>query len=300
MFFRVASSCVRVTTVFLEELLFGVFAMASYSTGWSTTDSIIFVKLRGHLRLKVGLNLVHFREFSKSTATVATIVVDSGDPVGVHRRFLLFRILASIALDLHNQVRQVLFPLPVLDQPDEIGKIRTRFRTVAVRHFEAEVLILHVRPYPRVRFGHAAELRLPIAVENHPVDVAAPRVGLPASGFGRIELDMVRRAGRVVGVEHCFDGPLSDERSSVPIEPPAQPQPSQSYPVATSMPAGLTLRPLLQREAVRQLSFRCPVSLAFELRKKAAFNQLEQQQIIVEGIKRVLAELPDPPENWQE
>jgi hypothetical protein len=66
------------------------------------------------------------------------------------------------------------------------------------------------------------------------------------------------------------------------------------------MPAGLTLRPLLQREAVRQLSFRCPVSLASELRKKAAFNQLEQQQIIVEGIKRVLAELPDPPENWQE
>jgi hypothetical protein len=43
MFFRVASSCVRVTTVFLEELLFGVFAMASYSTGWSTTDSIILL-----------------------------------------------------------------------------------------------------------------------------------------------------------------------------------------------------------------------------------------------------------------
>lgn len=88
--------------------------------------------------------------------------------------------------------------------------------------------------------------------------------------------------------------------SSVPMEPPPQPQPSQSYPVATSMPAGLTPRPLLQREAVRQLSFRCPVSLASELRKKAAFNQLEQQQIIIEGIKRVLAELPAPPENWQE
>jgi len=56
----------------------------------------------------------------------------------------------------------------------------------------------------------------------------------------------------------------------------------------------------LQREAVRQLSFRCPVQLASELRKKAAFNQLEQQQIIVAGIKRVLSELPDPPEGWQE
>ena len=78
----------------------------------------------------------------------------------------------------------------------------------------------------------------------------------------------------------------------------------QSYHVATSgAPAtagGLTPRPLLQREAVRQLSFRCPVPLASDLRRKAAFNQLEQQQIIIEGMKRVLAELPDPPEGWQE
>jgi hypothetical protein len=62
---------------------------------------------------------------------------------------------------------------------------------------------------------------------------------------------------------------------------------------------GLTPRPLLQREPVRQLSFRCPVSLALRLRRKAAFNQLEQQEIIVEGLKRVLAELADPPEDWQ-
>lgn len=85
-------------------------------------------------------------------------------------------------------------------------------------------------------------------------------------------------------------------------EPPPKPEAPQSYQVATPNPpnSGLTPRPLLQREPVRQLSFRCPVPLASELRKKAAFNQLEQQQIIVEGIKRVLAELPDPPEGWQE
>jgi hypothetical protein len=92
--------------------------------------------------------------------------------------------------------------------------------------------------------------------------------------------------------------------------PPAaeqpKPEPPQSYQTATSPPpptpagSGLTPRPLLQREAVRQLSFRCPVLLASELRRKAAFNQLEQQQIIVEGIKRVLVELPEPPEGWQE
>jgi hypothetical protein len=77
----------------------------------------------------------------------------------------------------------------------------------------------------------------------------------------------------------------------------------QSYQVATNgvaVAGGLTPRPLLQREVVRQLSFRCPVPLASELRRKAAFNQLEQQQIIIEGIKRVMAELPEPPEGWQE
>jgi hypothetical protein len=78
-----------------------------------------------------------------------------------------------------------------------------------------------------------------------------------------------------------------------------------SYQVATTpLPvdiprAGLTPRPLLKREVVRQLSFRCPVSISGELRRKAAFNQLEQQEIIIEGLKRVLGELPDPPVGWE-
>lgn len=79
---------------------------------------------------------------------------------------------------------------------------------------------------------------------------------------------------------------------------------ADSYQIATSSlpagtPGGLTPRPLLQREAVRQLSFRCPVSIASELRRKAAYNQLEQQEIIIEGIKRILIDLPDPPSGWQ-
>jgi hypothetical protein len=66
----------------------------------------------------------------------------------------------------------------------------------------------------------------------------------------------------------------------------------------TTEPSALIPRPLRHREAVRQLSFRCPVSIAAELRRKAGFNQLEQQEIIVEGIKRVLAELEAPPTGW--
>lgn len=79
-------------------------------------------------------------------------------------------------------------------------------------------------------------------------------------------------------------------------------RPPTAMPPAPSLPAsGLIPRPLrAQREAVRQLSFRCPVSLAGELRRKAAFNQLEQQEIIIEGIRRVLAELEEPPAGWND
>jgi hypothetical protein len=94
--------------------------------------------------------------------------------------------------------------------------------------------------------------------------------------------------------------------TTAPPEEPAPltvaPLPAAVYPPATAqLPelGGLIPKPLLQREPVRQLSFRCPVSIASELRRKAAFNQLEQQEIIVEGIKRVLRDLPSPPHGWE-
>lgn len=89
---------------------------------------------------------------------------------------------------------------------------------------------------------------------------------------------------------------------TVEAAPPASPEHSSSYQIATNQlqaVGGLTPRPLLQREPVRQMSFRCPLSLAAELRRKAAFNQLEQQEIIAEGIRRVLIDLPDPPPGWE-
>lgn len=72
-----------------------------------------------------------------------------------------------------------------------------------------------------------------------------------------------------------------------------------SYATAINELPRLMPRPVLAREPVRQLSFRCPQSAAFELRRKAAFNQLEQQEILLEGLRRVLAELADPPPGWQ-
>jgi len=109
-----------------------------------------------------------------------------------------------------------------------------------------------------------------------------------------------------------FNKPDSDKQAELKLlgrtieeekSPPTSGTPTpSSYQVATSQvltAGGLTPKPLLQKEAVRQLSFRCPVSTAGELRRKAAFNQLEQQEIINEGIKRVLIDLPDPPPGWE-
>ena len=101
---------------------------------------------------------------------------------------------------------------------------------------------------------------------------------------------------------------VEEPPASAPIQAPIPqidpPNVVGSYEVAAARPAvhepvsGLTPRPLLQREPERQLSFRCPVSLVAELHRKARYNQLEQQQILKEGLRRVLAELSDPPEGW--
>ena len=124
------------------------------------------------------------------------------------------------------------------------------------------------------------------------------------SNFNRPESEKeaeLKLLGRTVESAAAPPQPAPEPPPSYPVATSAVPAPSPAPTPPTAAPTGgLTPRPLLQREAVRQLSFRCPVQLASELRRKAAFNQLEQQQIIVEGIKRVMAELPDPPEGWQD
>ena len=131
---------------------------------------------------------------------------------------------------------------------------------------------------------------------------ANERAGLKAafSNFNRQDTDKeaeLKLLGRTVDAP--AEAPPPAPTALHPEQLPHSYQPAT--PVVTSSPAspGLTPRPLLHREILRQLSFRCPLTLASELRKKAAFNQLEQQQIIVEGIRRVLAELPEPPEGWE-
>lgn len=78
--------------------------------------------------------------------------------------------------------------------------------TVAVGDFKAEALIFDVGDDPPVGFGCAAELGLPVAVEDDPVDVAFEGIGLPAVGFAGGEVDVDAGACAVVRFEEGFDG----------------------------------------------------------------------------------------------
>ena len=110
--------------------------------------------------------------------------------------FFLFGVLTPVAFDFDDQVQQVVLTVTVIHQHDEIGEVFAGLGTIAVRHFQTEIVIFDIGLDPRMRFRHAAEFGLPVAVENHPVDMAAAGVGLPAVGFGGVEVDMDGGAGR--------------------------------------------------------------------------------------------------------
>ena len=136
------------------------------------------------LGLEIGLDLIDLGELGERPAAIRAEMVHARHPVGVHRGFLLLRVLAAVALDLDHEMQQVVVAVPVVHQHDEVGQILPRLRAVAVRHFQAEIVVLHVGAHLRMRLGDAAELRLPVAVEHDPVDVVLRRrtARLPAVG----------------------------------------------------------------------------------------------------------------------
>lgn len=66
-------------------------------------------------------------------------------------------------------------------------------------------MVLDVGLDARMRFRHPTEFAFPAAIEDDPVDMATPRVRLPAFGARRVELDVRRRTGGVVGIEDGLD-----------------------------------------------------------------------------------------------
>ena len=109
-----------------------------------------------------------------------------------------------------TEVEQVVVPVAVVDQHDEVGNVAACLRTGSVRYFQTQTLVLDVGTDLRMRLDDAAELRLPVAVAHHPVDVAQALVRLPAGLLGRGEVDVSRRAGGIVGIEYRLDRALAE------------------------------------------------------------------------------------------
>ena len=85
---------------------------------------------RLHFGLKFRLNLIYICELGKSPAAVATVIVHTGHPVGVHSRLLLFGVFSAIALDLDDKMQQVIFATAIINQNDKVRDVRPRFRAV--------------------------------------------------------------------------------------------------------------------------------------------------------------------------
>ena len=111
--------------------------------------------------------------------------------------------------------------MPVVHEHDEVGSIVASLGAVAVGNLETQVVVLDVGADSGVRLRDPAELGFPLAVADHPVDVTAARVGLPADLLRRDKVHVDGRAGRVVGVKDGADRPLSgelrDDASSDPL-----------------------------------------------------------------------------------
>ena len=124
----------------LDGLGVGAFlamAIASSVAGLRSDGLDHLVELAFDLGFEVGLDLVDLGELGEGPAAVGAEVVHAGHPVGFHGGLLLLGILAAVALDLDDQVQQVVVAVAVIHQHDEVGQVLARLRAVAVRHFEA-------------------------------------------------------------------------------------------------------------------------------------------------------------------
>lgn len=151
---------------------------------------------------EIRFHAVDFGELGEGPAAVLPQVIDARYPIGVHRGLLFLGVLPPVAFDFDDQVQR--FLRSVLQQDNKIGKIDPLFGAEAIRHLHAQVVVLDVGPDAGVRFRHAAELRFPVAVKDHPVDVASPGVRFPAVLPGSGEVDVHRRTDGIVGVGNGF------------------------------------------------------------------------------------------------
>src|SRR5580700_3155329 len=180
MFLREASSCTSVSTLFFFSAFVVLVAMRLNSSCCGREGLNHLVELQLDPIFEISLDPVGVSELRKRPAAVLAVVVHAGHPVRIHRYLLFLRVLTPVTLDLDDQVQQIVLAVAVIHQHDKIRKVAPWLGAMPVRDFETEVVILRVRLDARVRFGDAAELGFPVAVEDHPVYVATAWIGLPA------------------------------------------------------------------------------------------------------------------------
>src|SRR6267143_1363858 len=98
-------------------------------------------------------------------------------------------------------MQRIIVMLAVIHHHNEVRQIDPRLRPESVWDFETETMVLHIRFYSRVGFGNATEVRLPIAVQNDPVDMTASGISLPAVLSGSGEVHVACRANRIVRIQ---------------------------------------------------------------------------------------------------
>ena len=135
-----------------------------------------------NLRFEVALNPVNFSELCKGPSAVRTQVVHAWNPVRFHRRLLLLGVFATVAFDLNNHVQQIIIAVTIIDPDDKVRAVPSGLRTISVWNLEPKPLVLDIRTDTRMFFCNTAKFSFPVAVENDPVDVAAPRDRSP-TGF---------------------------------------------------------------------------------------------------------------------
>ena len=106
-------------------------------------------------------------------------------------------------------MEQVIFTVSVVNEHDKIRNILSGFRAITIWHFQAEIVVLDASPDFRMLFGDAAELSLPVAMQDYSIDMEAIRTGLPAERIAGIEADMACRTRWIVGIEQSMDWAFS-------------------------------------------------------------------------------------------
>ena len=100
-------------------------AMISFlaSAGCAATDVDHLVEFALDLGLEIGLDLIDVGELGERPAAVRSEIVHARHPVGFHRRLLFLGVLPPVALDLDDQVQEVVVAVAIVDQDDEVGPV---------------------------------------------------------------------------------------------------------------------------------------------------------------------------------